>query len=174
MSIRYQLAKKAFNYFLRTCLYKGARLGQPNYEGKKMTPEEYTLERFETSPMGTFGEMRHSGQLLCVTCEDPWNDNANGISCIPEGRYLVKKYSSPKYPDVWEVESVPGRTYILIHAGNTTDDTRGCILVGSTFGHLKGRPAVLNSKTTLNKLRQVLPDEFYLTIVSVIDKKMKV
>lgn len=114
---------------------------------------------------GTFGVLMRDAEILCVTCEDPWNDNQAGISCIPPGEYECEPYSSAKYPDVWQVMDVPGRSLILIHQGNTEDDTRGCILVGESFGHIQGKMAVLNSRKTLTKLKTELPDYFTLRIV---------
>lgn len=122
----------------------------------------YTLR---SGPEGTFGNIIMDGERLCVTCEDPWDDNAKGKSCIPAGIYQCKKHSGAKYQDVWEVCNVPNRTAILIHNGNTIDDTQGCILVGSQFGTINGKQAVLNSKKTLEMLRATLPDEFILHIV---------
>lgn len=51
-------------------------------------------------------------------------------SRIPAGTYQCGPYSSPKFPNVWEITKVPERTAILIHAGNTEKDTTGCVLVG--------------------------------------------
>ncbi len=125
---------------------------------------DLVLYRLRSDENGTFGEIIYRGDRLCVTCEDPWNDNQRQISCIPLGSYQCAKYSSPKFPDVWELKNVPGRSAILIHAGNTIVDTHGCILVGSQFGKINHMPAILNSRSTLEMLRKTLPDNFNLTI----------
>jgi len=44
---------------------------------------ELTLKRCASTAKGTFGVLLHDGVPLCVTCEDPWNDNLPNISCIP-------------------------------------------------------------------------------------------
>ena len=65
------------------------------------------------------------------TLELAWRDNSRRISCIPEGSYLCQRYTSAKYPDVWQIMYVPNRDKILIHCGNySKTDTLGCILVG--------------------------------------------
>ena len=122
------------------------------------------LQRGVMSDGGTFGMLSMDGKPLCVTCEDPWNDNKIGISCIPAGQYECRKYSGTKYKNVWILEGTAPRTAILIHAGNTKKHTRGCILVGSSFGMLGGLFAVLSSVVTLNMLRRTLPDRFTLII----------
>jgi hypothetical protein len=102
---------------------------------------------------------------VCVTCEDPWNENKRNISCIPAGVYKVEKRISPKYKHHWHVLDVPNRSLILIHQGNTIKDTEGCILVGEVLASSQiGKPAITNSVKTMNRLRASLPDSFTLTI----------
>lgn len=125
----------------------------------------YILHRTSKSDQGTFGVFSCDGRPLCTTCEDPWNDNKTGESCIPVGTYKCQKHNGKRYQGVWEVCDVPGRSAILIHAGNTIKDTRGCILVGRSFSTLGGVPSVTNSIATLEMLREVLPDSFTLTII---------
>lgn len=102
--------------------------------------------------------------LLCHTMELPWDANQPNVSCIPAGEYEVQPYSSARHPNVWEVTNVPGRTAILIHNGNTEEDSLGCILVGQSAGELDGEPAVLNSDACLDMLRGIWKDNFILHI----------
>ena len=126
----------------------------------------YTLNRQASSKTGTLGEMRNpDGTHLCYTCELPWLNNAPDTSCIPTGTYTCIPHNSPAHPNTWELQNVPGRNEVLIHNGNAAEqDSKGCILVGSTFGEIAGFPAVLNSVTTLNMLRGSLPRNFVLVI----------
>lgn len=125
-----------------------------------------TLHRIAQSDKGTFGVLVKDNIPLCVTCEDPWKDNAIGESCIPAGTYHCLPHNGTRYKDVWRLMNVPNRSAILIHAGNTIADTKGCILVGRHFGELGGYPAVLSSRNALQELRQVLPDDFDLEIIN--------
>lgn len=130
--------------------------------------KEYILTRTEKSAKGTLGYLSDSdGKRICFTCEDPDNGNQVGISCIPAGTYLCLAFNGTKYKNVWEVTGVPGRSAILIHNGNTIDDTRGCILVGEAIAAFpNGKRGVTNSVATLNKLRGILPNSFELTIIN--------
>lgn len=123
-----------------------------------------TLTRVCSSGKGTFGVLTSDEIPLCVTCEDPWEDNASNISCIPKGKYKCRKFNGAKFKDVWEVMNVPDRSAILIHAGNTIEDTHGCILVGRCFSKLGGYPAVLQSNDAMTELRAKLPQEFELEV----------
>lgn len=130
---------------------------------------EYVLKRINSGPDGTFGEIRYKGEVLCVTCEDPWNDNKPRISCIPKGVYKVVRHgwakdTPVKFKRVWELLNVPGRSAILIHAGNTQADTIGCILAGTSYGNIDGKPGIVGSRAAIDKLRNILPESFTLRV----------
>ena len=94
---------------------------------------------------------------LCDTLEPTWRDYANGAykvkgrSAIPEGRYAVVISYSPKFK-AWLpiLLGVPKFEGIRIHAGNTSEDTEGCILVGKNREVGK----VLDSRIWLHRLKQ--------------------
>ncbi len=110
------------------------------------------LRRVFRTPNATFGILLcPNGRLLC-TLELPWRDNRRNESCIPAGTYTVRRGSyKGRYPDL-EVQGVPGRDAIEIHAANLPSELRGCIAVGRAFGRLKGHRAVLHSREALNLL----------------------
>ena len=124
-----------------------------------------TLTRKLQSDHGTFGRL-HSSQsgpgLSLYTAELPWRGNRRGVSRIPAGLYRCAPYSSPKFPNVFEILDVPGREAILIHAGNWAgdvskgyrSDVEGCVLVGMEAGQLNGQPAVLKSRDAMTLLRK--------------------
>ena len=127
----------------------------------------FTLIRENTSENGTFGRIIRDNEAVCYTCELPWKDNQNKISCIPKGTYRVTKFLSPSKGNVFLLHDVPNRDMIEIHSGNTIHDILGCILVGSTLGEIDHLPAVLSSKPTLAKLLTSFPFEFELEITGV-------
>ena len=131
------------------------------------------LFRTTTSDQGTEGILATDG-FFCKTLELPWRKNQRSISCIPSGEYTVKIRKSPKYGTTYWVTNVPNRSYILIHPGNFAGDTKkgfkthvnGCILLGKNHGFLGNQRAVLSSRTTVRKFRNVMKDKtFKLTIV---------
>lgn len=114
----------------------------------------------------TLGRLWVDG-FQCFTLELPWQNNMRNISCIPEDFYLVTKHKSPNHGDVLKLHDVPNRTHILIHAGNFTRNTQGCILVGDGIKYLDGDtiPDVTNSKKTLTKLLASVPESALLEVM---------
>jgi len=84
-------------------------------------------------------------KFLCYTLEDESREEkVYSETCIPEGEYclglrtvgrLDAKYSK-RFADIHmgtlHVLDVPNFKYILIHCGNTDEDTAGCLLLGDT------------------------------------------
>jgi hypothetical protein len=103
-----------------------------------------------------------------ATLELPWKENQPNISCIPVGRYKVKKTYSPHFKkNRWEVQDVNGRSGIRIHIANYVSELKGCIAPGLVAKDINfdGIIDVKDSKDAYNKLEANLPDEFYITIV---------
>lgn len=100
------------------------------------------------------------------TMELAWRNNQLRISCIPAGSYECIKHTSPKFGLCFWVQDVPGRSEILIHPGNYNTDLLGCIAPGRTHTDINkdGMIDVTNSRATLKKLLEVLPDIFILAI----------
>ena len=100
-------------------------------------------------------------EYFCDTLEPTWRDYAHGEykmkgkSAIPEGRYAVVITWSPKLKQ-WLPILLGGPEFnskwqgIRIHAGNTAEDTEGCILVGKNREVGK----VLDSRIWVHRLKQ--------------------
>ncbi|RNI27670.1 hypothetical protein EFA69_16255 [Rufibacter immobilis] len=85
------------------------------------------------------------------------NTKKKGETCIPEGTYELGFHKSPKFSgkyghDMIHIKNVPGFEYILIHPGNTDDDTEGCYIPGTSIGMLNNQVAVLTSTALYKKL----------------------
>lgn len=122
------------------------------------------IRRLWQGETGTLGTLEIDGKPICCTVERPWLNNKPRVSCIPAGVYQCMPHNGRRFKGVWRLENVPGRSAILIHGGNTMLDVVGCIAVGKGFGFLKGLPAVLDSRNTLDALRGILPEKFTLEI----------
>jgi len=129
-----------------------------------MEKTKITVKRLWIDQGITLSKIYVDGKYICLGLEDPLRTSkVHGETGIPAGVYNIGlRYSpkfSPKYGHemLW-VQNVPGFEFILIHPGNTKEDTEGCLLVGSTLGVLKDKIAVLASTTAYNTLyKLVLP-----------------
>ena len=100
-------------------------------------------------------------KYFCDTLEPTWRDYEHGAykvkgrSAIPEGRYAVVISYSPKF-GAWLPILLGGPEFnrkwqgIRIHAGNCSEDTEGCILVGKNREVGK----VLDSRIWVHRLKQ--------------------
>ena len=113
----------------------------------------------------TIGHLYVDGVYFCDTLEPtdrgltsamtPWEISCRkvkGKTAIPTGTYFVdmqtvserfkaRKWAKANGGRVPRLQGVKGFAGVLIHGGNTADDTEGCILVG--YNKQKGK--VLNS-----------------------------
>jgi hypothetical protein len=126
--------------------------------GKDM--ETYVLTRYKENSEGTFGYLDIKKGDPLATFELPWRDNARDISCIPAGKYSCFVGVSYSKGRCIHIKSVENRTNILIHVGNTSKDTQGCILVGE-YPFERG---VRKSIYALGRALIYLPDQFCLEI----------
>ena len=86
----------------------------------------------------------------------------NETKMIPEGTYIMEMNYSQRFKKVLPLLIVKGRTGIRIHAGNKSEDSRGCILVGNKRNQENNM--VYNSRITLSKLMEELQNQNQLTI----------
>lgn len=113
----------------------------------------YTLLRGYQDTRVTLGMLKGLSRPI-YTLEEPWMHNKRGMSCIPTGEYICTPHDGAKFKNVWRLLDVKDRTAILIHAGNTTADIEGCILVGFDHGIFRGKRAVLRSKLAIELMRE--------------------
>lgn len=88
------------------------------------------------------GELYVNGSFFCHTIE-------RLSTCISTGRYPLVVSYSPRFKRLLPlVSSVKGRSGIRFHFGNTSKDSKGCILVGK----LDSDFIIINSRVTLQLL----------------------
>lgn len=149
--------------------------------------KQIELRRIARREGYTIGRLSVDGQYVCDTLEDRdrWlsqddeigdikQQKVRGQTAIPMGTYRVTvNVVSPRFGKkafyketcggcVPRLISVPGFDGVLIHVGNTAEDTDGCILVG----YNKAVGKVVNSKEAFKKLWAVIKgdERIYITI----------
>jgi len=105
-------------------------------------------------PDGTNGKLECEGKLICKTIELPWKNNETKVSCIPEGKYFIKKRYSHKFQWHLEVIGVKNRNLILFHpANNALKELNGCI---APVTKLSGPGLGLLSRKAFEKLKTLV------------------
>lgn len=104
--------------------------------------QNFTLTRTAQDALSTKGQITdQNGTLICLTLE---RAASGDHPCIPAGAYplAIKPIGTSHFDDAYgnivglqymgmpHVCDVPGRDEILIHCGNTVEDSLGCIEAG--------------------------------------------
>lgn len=109
-----------------------------------------TVLRYNSEADYTDGLLFINGKFECYTLEDEFRTEKKwGETRIPDGEYKIElrivggfhskyKHRFAFHKGMLHIKDVPGFEYILIHIGNSDDDTAGCLLVGSTADKDKG------------------------------------
>ena len=106
----------------------------------------------------TIGKLYVDGYYICDTLEDKYRDLSKenkipGKTAIPYGIYEVILTMSARFKRIMpQVLAVPHFVGIRIHAGNTAENTEGCILVGKN--KIKGK--LVDSRFYCNMLMSLL------------------
>uniref|UniRef100_UPI004048BC07 DUF5675 family protein n=1 Tax=Flavobacterium sp. TaxID=239 RepID=UPI004048BC07 len=105
-------------------------------------------------PDGTNGKLECEGKFICYAIELPWKNNEKRVSCIPEGKYFIRKRYSPKFKWHLEVVDVQNRSFILFHpANNALKELNGCI---APVTKLSGPGLGLMSRKAFEKLKTLI------------------
>ena len=118
--------------------------------------KQLTLIRcsFSTSLDSIQGELYVNGVFFCHTVE-------RLSKAIPKGSFFCGVSWSPRFGKKLPYVCVTGRKGIRFHAGNTSRDSQGCILVGRL-----GKPHLIaDSRITLSALMSFLNNENFNLIV---------
>lgn len=132
---------------------------------------ELKVKRKKTEHGCTLGQLTADGVGMCYSLEDPVRQGSKVLhdTAIPAGRYRVVITRSARFQRLLPLLlDVPGFTGIRIHAGNTAEDTAGCILVGSLVA--KGDAGLELSTIAMGALQSKIAaaiargDEVWLTV----------
>ena len=119
-----------------------------------------TVQREESHNDATLGKLYTNGSFFCDTLEDVIRElpgvpvaqwKQYGKTAIPAGIYELTLEKSPRFgPDTMTVNGVHGFDKIRVHAGNSDEDTHGCLLVGVRNSDC----TIAQSRLTLSALKQ--------------------
>ena len=111
-----------------------------------------TLYRKWFTDISTTGVLFIDGEFFCYTLEDVVREQKiYGKTAIPYGKYDVVITYSPRFKQNMPLlVNVPNFEGVRIHAGNTANDTEGCILVGKS----KGQDFIGGSRKTYEELME--------------------
>jgi len=118
---------------------------------------ELTLIRKEFTPESTIGELYWNNMFCCFTLEDTVRaQKIKHKTAIPQGRYEIVVNFSNRFKRLMPLLlSVPNFEGIRIHAGNTAEDTSGCILLGDS----KAKNFIGQSRIAYNRFLRELQAE---------------
>lgn len=125
------------------------------------------IKRLSDDGVQTLGILTMPSGKIYNALELAWKNNASKISCIPKGKYKVRKRTSAKYGEHFHILNVPKRDFILIHFANFHSDLLGCIAVGKGLADINkdGRLDVTGSRQAMKEMLSALPNEFDLEII---------
>lgn len=140
-----------------------------------MTMLELNLRRTILTSKCTVGELTIKGLVpTWVTLEDVDRDlnkdgdladggeqKVWGQTCIPAGTYnIVWRHSPSLHKMMPYLEDVPGFSGIMIHPGNRTADTKGCLLVGNKLEKLtEDLYEIRNSVASWNQIAHLFEEK---------------
>ena len=98
------------------------------------------------TPDSTLSVLTIAGEFVCFVLEDGYREQkVAGQTRIPPGVYPLAQRKEGHFFDQYraqfrhgyalELKDVPNFQFILLHIGNTVNDTRGCLLVGLGVGY---------------------------------------
>lgn len=116
---------------------------------------------------GTLTDKNNKILFNFVSLELPYLENKKQISCVPAGTYRAYKTKSPSKGNVLYIQNVSGRSSILVHVGNYSKDTKGCILVGKNIDFSEGinEHFITSSKITMDKILELCENELFIKII---------
>lgn len=139
------------------------------------------LHRSQPGTQATLGLLIIDEVPECITLEDvvrldnpttPEDEGKKvyGETAIPAGTYKVTVELSPKFGKMYpRLHGVPNFTGILIHSGNTSHDTLGCIIVGSVIDdadHIHGGSVVFPKLLAKLEAAQARGEEITITVTN--------
>lgn len=121
-------------------------------EPQQLPAPRLQLRTVSVDALGCFSALMWDGKLFAVSVERTFDDNrpiiGNGVYVCQAAYFNRGGYTT------FEI-LVGGHSHVLFHKGNVETDSKGCVILGSSFGELNGMPAVLGSQGAFDKFVQL-------------------
>lgn len=132
---------------------------------------EIVVDRFTADDDTTVSRVSVDGQFACFGLEDEFREEKLASETrIPAGTYDIRlrtegghhaRYAT-RFADIHRgmlhIQDVPNFTFILIHCGNTDEDTDGCLLLGSQALTEPGEMRVTQSTAAYRRFYPLVVD----------------
>jgi len=132
---------------------------------------EILVDRFVSDDDSTISRVLVDGNFVCFGLEDEYRENkVVGETRIPAGTYQISlrkegghhsRYQQ-RFPafhrGMLHILNVPNFKWILIHCGNTDEDTEGCLLLGSQAITEPGDMSITNSTGAYSRFYPLVVD----------------
>ncbi len=132
---------------------------------------EILVDRFVSDDDATISRVLVDNKFNCFGLEDEYREEKVAQETrIPAGEYQIKlrteggfhaRYGN-RFEDIHKgmlhIQDVPGFEYILIHCGNTDEDTAGCLLVGSQAVTEPGNMSITQSTAAYKRFYPQVAD----------------
>ena len=133
---------------------------------------EILVDRFVSDDDATISRILVNDSFVCFGLEDEFReDKVSGETRIPAGNYSIglrteggfhNRYSTrfrEIHRGMLHIQDVPDFEFILIHCGNTDEDTEGCLLVGSQAITTSGDMSITSSAAAYRILYPMVATE---------------
>jgi hypothetical protein len=149
----------------------GNRAGENIQFESRRWKMEIVVDRFVSDNDTTISRISVDGRFVCFGLEDEFREEKLAAETrIPAGSYVVglrteggfhARYGR-RFADIHRgmlhILNVPNFEFILIHCGNTDEDTAGCLLVGSQALTEPGEMRVLQSTAAYRRFYPMVVD----------------
>ena len=132
---------------------------------------EILVDRFISDADATISKVAVDSRFVCFGLEDEFREEkVVGETRIPDGNYRItlrteggfhERYSKrfrEFHRGMLHIRNVPNFQFILIHCGNTDEDTKGCLLVGSQAITAAGDMMVTESTAAYRRFYPLVVD----------------
>lgn len=128
------------------------------------------VSRFVSDSDATLSLVSVDGEFICFGLEDEYRETkVPGETRVPAGEYPVRmrreggfhsRYANKFgtfHQGMLHIQDIPDFEYVLIHIGNSDEDTAGCLLLGEN-ANTSGELRITSSTSAYKKFYKLVKD----------------